>query len=200
MTQFPQFHVVSIIALVICDLEYLFFMLKRFHPVPVPGLLTNRLNIKVGLIKHCTPHPNADKLYISQVDIGDSSLQVVSGLVNHIPLNKMLDKRVVVIENMKNSNFKGIKSFAMLLAAFDENTVQLINPPLSSPVGDKLCFGPFTPLYNKSSIKDWKPYAEKLSVNSQGVVTFTDGEIAHPLMNESGDFAKSDSLVDCKVG
>lgn len=38
-------------------------------------------------------HPDADTLYVEQVDVGEASPRtVVSGLVKHVPLDKVLTK------------------------------------------------------------------------------------------------------------
>lgn len=44
-------------------------------------------------------------------------MQVVSGLVKHIPLEDMQGRSVVIVANLKPSNMRGIKSQAMVLAA-----------------------------------------------------------------------------------
>lgn len=52
-----------------------------------PGLL----DIRVGFIRTCKRHPDADSLYIEEIDVGEAEPRVViSGLVNHIPLENML--------------------------------------------------------------------------------------------------------------
>ena len=39
-------------------------------------------NIVTGYIKECDPHPNADKLSICQVDVGQETLQIICGAPN----------------------------------------------------------------------------------------------------------------------
>lgn len=49
-----------------------------------------RLDIRVGLIKKAEKHPDADSLYVEQIDVGEEETRtVVSGLVKHIPLDEM---------------------------------------------------------------------------------------------------------------
>ena len=51
----------------------------------------SRLDIRVGLIKTCRRHENADSLYIEEIDVGeDAPRQVVSGLVKFVPLDRIL--------------------------------------------------------------------------------------------------------------
>lgn len=43
-----------------------------------------RLDLRIGLIKECTRHPDADALYVEKIDIGEPNLRtVISGLVSH---------------------------------------------------------------------------------------------------------------------
>ncbi|KAK1267693.1 putative methionine--tRNA ligase [Acorus gramineus] len=49
-----------------------------------------RLDIRVGLIKKVQKHPDADSLYVEEIDVGEESTRtVVSGLVKYIPLEDM---------------------------------------------------------------------------------------------------------------
>lgn len=50
----------------------------------------SRLDIRVGLIKKVQKHPDADSLYVEEIDVGEESARiVVSGLVKYIPLEEM---------------------------------------------------------------------------------------------------------------
>lgn len=50
----------------------------------------SRLDLRVGRIITAQKHPDADTLYVEQVDVGEPSPRtVVSGLVKHIPLDQV---------------------------------------------------------------------------------------------------------------
>lgn len=50
----------------------------------------SRLDIRVGLITRAQKHPDADSLYVEEIDVGEAQPRtVVSGLVNYIPLEEM---------------------------------------------------------------------------------------------------------------
>ena len=50
----------------------------------------SRLDIPVGLIKKVQKHPDADSLYVEEIDVGEESPRtIVSGLVKYIPLEEM---------------------------------------------------------------------------------------------------------------
>lgn len=46
--------------------------------------------MRVGRILRAEKHPNADTLYVEQIDLGeDKPRTVVSGLVRHVPLEQV---------------------------------------------------------------------------------------------------------------
>lgn len=50
----------------------------------------SRLDLRIGRIITAEKHPDADSLYVEQVDVGEASPRtVVSGLVKHIPLDQV---------------------------------------------------------------------------------------------------------------
>lgn len=49
-----------------------------------------RLDIRVGKILKAEKHPNADSLYVEEIDVGGAETRtIVSGLVKYIPLEEM---------------------------------------------------------------------------------------------------------------
>jgi methionyl-tRNA synthetase len=101
-----------------------------------------RLDLCVGEITKVWNHPDAEALYVEEIDIGlDLPIQVCSGLVKHIPIDKMLGLKVVLIANMKPSKMRGIDSQAMVLCATDAEDlekVEIVQAPLSSKVGERV--------------------------------------------------------------
>lgn len=109
---------------------------------PVPSMI----DMRVGHIVEVAKHPDADSLYVEQIDFGEETgpRTVVSGLVNYIPIEQMRDRYLVGICNLKPANMRGVKSFAMVLAATSkdgkEGGVELIEPPPNSKPGDRVYF------------------------------------------------------------
>ncbi|KAJ3731104.1 hypothetical protein DFJ43DRAFT_1081449 [Lentinula guzmanii] len=109
---------------------------------PVPSMI----DLRVGHILDVQKHPDADGLYIEQIDIGEETgpRTVVSGLVNYIPIEQMRDKYLVAVCNLKPANMRGVKSFAMVLCATSkdgkEAGIELIQPPANSKPGDRVYF------------------------------------------------------------
>ncbi|XP_050380407.1 probable methionine--tRNA ligase [Argentina anserina] len=106
----------------------------------------SRLDIRVGLITKAQKHPDADSLYVEEIDVGEGQPRtVVSGLVKFIPLEEMQNRKVCVLCNLKPATMRGIKSQAMVLAASDSDhtAVELVDPPNSAQVGERITFPGF---------------------------------------------------------
>ncbi|KAL0403619.1 UNVERIFIED_CONTAM: putative methionine--tRNA ligase [Sesamum radiatum] len=106
----------------------------------------SRLDIRVGLITKAQKHPDADSLYVEEIDVGEPQPRtVVSGLVKYIPLEDMQNRKVCVLCNLKPASMRGIKSQAMVLAASnsDHTKVELVEPPQGAAVGERVTFPGF---------------------------------------------------------
>ena len=55
----------------------------------VEGVIdVSRLDMRVGCIINAKKHPDADSLYVEDVDLGEGKIRtVISGLVKHVPLD-----------------------------------------------------------------------------------------------------------------
>ncbi len=98
-----------------------------------------KLKLKVGTVIEAEKHPNADKLYVLQVDIGDKTIQIVSGLKDYYELEDLKGKQIVVFTNLKPTKFRGIESNGMLLAAEHEDKVVLLEPDKKIQEGAEVC-------------------------------------------------------------
>ncbi|KAG0049249.1 G4 quadruplex nucleic acid binding protein [Gryganskiella cystojenkinii] len=102
-----------------------------------------QIDLRVGKILKVEKHPDADSLYVETVDVGEAEPRtVVSGLVKHIPIEEMENRWLVCVCNLKPATMRGVKSFAMVLAATDDSgKLELVEPPKGSKPGDKCYFG-----------------------------------------------------------
>eukprot|EP00887_Chlorella_sp_A99_P004349 scaffold15.g4349.t1 len=100
----------------------------------------SRVDLRVGLIRKAWRHPDAESLYVEEVDVGEPEPRtVVSGLVKHIPEAEMQQRHVVLVCNLKPANMRGVKSQAMVLAATSaDGTVELVEPPADAAVGERV--------------------------------------------------------------
>jgi methionyl-tRNA synthetase len=92
----------------------------------------SKVKLKTGKILSAKKHPEADKLYILDVDCGDRERTIVSGLVGHYSETELEGLTVVVITNLQPRKFRGIMSEGMLLAADTKGIPHLV--VIDSPV------------------------------------------------------------------
>ncbi|GMY15990.1 methionine--tRNA ligase, cytoplasmic [Fagus crenata] len=145
-----------------------------------PQISITRLDIRVGLITSAKKHPDADSLYVEEIDVGEGQTRtVVSGLVKYIPLEEMQNRKVCVLCNLKPAAMRGIKSQAMVLAASDsEHTkVELVDPPKSACVGERVTFPGFNgepdDVLNPKK-KVWETLQVDLNTNTELVARYKD--------------------------
>jgi methionyl-tRNA synthetase len=88
----------------------------------------NKLVMKVGKIKECKDHPNADKLQVITVNLGDEERQMVTGLKDFYS-NEQLDGKIAIfLTNLKPAKLRGVKSNGMIMAAEDGKVVSVMVP------------------------------------------------------------------------
>lgn len=80
-----------------------------------------KIEIKVGKIVSAQKVENADKLLQFQVQIGEETRTIVSGVAKHYAPEYMLGKQVLVVTNLKPRKIRGIESFGMILYAYTQD-------------------------------------------------------------------------------
>ncbi|MBN2652831.1 MAG: methionine--tRNA ligase [Spirochaetales bacterium] len=110
---------------------------------------SEKVDLQVGKIKSISRHPEADKLYVEEIDLGDETRQIVSGLVPYYSEEELLGKNVIVVKNLKSATLRGVLSEGMILAAEGKNaenkkTLEVLSPAGVKP-GDKIYLNNFKP-------------------------------------------------------
>merc|ERR1719317_948375 len=86
------------------------FAKEDIHPGDLKAaveIATYRLDIRIGKIVEVSRHPDAEKLYVEKIDLGEPSPRtIVSGLVDFVPEDKMLNRMVVVLCNLKPAKMR----------------------------------------------------------------------------------------------
>ncbi|MEM3364621.1 MAG: methionine--tRNA ligase [Candidatus Micrarchaeia archaeon] len=95
------------------------------------------LDLEIGEIISVDKHPNAEKLYVEKVSMGDGIRQIVSGLAPYYKPEELVGKKVIIVKNLKPAKIRGIESAGMLLAAMSGDEVEVLSVPHSRP-GDKV--------------------------------------------------------------
>ena len=97
-----------------------------------------KLDLRVGLIKTCKKHPDADKLLVSEVDCGEAKLrQIVSGIADYYTPEDLVGKKVIVVVNLKPVSLRGVLSEGMLLAGSNKKHLEVVSVASLNP-GDKV--------------------------------------------------------------
>ena len=97
-----------------------------------------KVEIKVGQIKECKQHPKADRLVVSQIDLGSEVRQIVSGIAEHYQPEQLVGRKVLVVTNLKPVKLRGELSEGMVLAASNDGTLTLPTIIDELPNGSKV--------------------------------------------------------------
>ena len=108
-----------------------------------PFAAFRRLDIRMGTVTEVADHPDAEKLYILKVDLGEEEPRtVVTNIKSFYPPERMMGRKLMVIANLKPANFRGVKSFGMLMAAEDldmgGDSLQLLDAAYDQIVANRL--------------------------------------------------------------
>ncbi|WP_255415313.1 methionine--tRNA ligase [Coprobacillus sp. AF33-1AC] len=88
----------------------------------------SKIELKVGTVLKCEKHPNADKLLVSQIDIGeDQPRQIVSGIAELYKPEEFVGRKVVVVSNLKPAKLRGVESQGMILAGGDKKVLGVLD-------------------------------------------------------------------------
>ncbi|MDY6778169.1 MAG: methionine--tRNA ligase, partial [Candidatus Nanohaloarchaea archaeon] len=82
-----------------------------------------KMDLRTATITDVEDHPNADKLYVLQIDVGDETKQSCAGLKEHFEKDELVGRQVIVVNNLETSELRGKKSECMLLAVDAEDEV-----------------------------------------------------------------------------
>lgn len=89
-----------------------------------------KLDLKIATVIDVAPHPNADRLYVLQIQVGEERKQIVAGVRKFYGMDELRGKKIVVVNNLEPSVIRGVESNGMLLAASnaDKSNLALVCP------------------------------------------------------------------------
>ncbi len=93
----------------------------------------SKIELKVGEILKADAHPNANKLYVLQVNTGDRVRQIVSGIAEAYKVDELVHKKVVVITNLHSAKIRGVVSDGMLLCSTSKGKPVLVEANNAAP-------------------------------------------------------------------
>jgi tRNA-binding protein len=97
-----------------------------------------KVELRVATIKSAEPHPNADKLMVLQIDLGDEQRQICAGIRGQYAPEELIGKQIVVVANLETAKLRGLDSQGMLLAASDDGRVVILTPENPVAAGAKV--------------------------------------------------------------
>ncbi|MCM8817167.1 MAG: methionine--tRNA ligase subunit beta [Candidatus Omnitrophica bacterium] len=97
-----------------------------------------KMDIRVGKILEVKDHPDADKLYVLTVDIGDEIRKIVAGIRPYYQKEELTGKLIIVLTNLQPRTIRGIESKGMLLAGLDGNNLGVLTVDKDLRPGTKI--------------------------------------------------------------
>ncbi|MBN1354042.1 MAG: methionine--tRNA ligase subunit beta [Candidatus Omnitrophica bacterium] len=86
------------------------------------------MDIRIATILVCEDHPDADKLYVLKVDTGDQKKTLVAGVKQYYKKEELINKKVVILNNLEPATIRGVRSEGMVLAAKDGGNLTIVVP------------------------------------------------------------------------
>ncbi len=94
-----------------------------------------KVEIKTARVLAVKNHPDADRLYVVDVDLGDEKRQVVAGIREHYTPEELIGKDVAIIVNLEPATIRGVESNGMLLAGSRDKTLSILTLDRPLPPG-----------------------------------------------------------------
>ena len=94
-----------------------------------------KIELKIARIKEVNDHPNADRLYVIIVEVGDKTKQIVAGIKASYKKEDLIGRQVVLVDNLDPAMLRGVESQGMLLAASDDKGICVVGPDREVVVG-----------------------------------------------------------------
>jgi methionyl-tRNA synthetase len=96
-----------------------------------------KVQLRTARVLEAYDHPNADKLIVLKIDLGDEQRQICAGIRGYYEPASLVGRDIVVVANLAPRMMRGVESKGMLLAAVpaDRSKVVLMQPDQSVPPG-----------------------------------------------------------------
>ncbi len=93
-----------------------------------------KLEFRTAEVLSVEPHPNADRLLVLQIQVGEERRQIVAGIRAWYPPEELTGKTIVIAANLAPATLRGVESNGMLLAVSDENRENVVVLTTDKPV------------------------------------------------------------------
>lgn len=85
-----------------------------------------KVKMRVAKVVEALPHPNADKLILLKVDLGDERRQLCAGLRGYYEPQALVGKNIILVTNLAPRKMRGEMSEGMLLAATTDGQADVV--------------------------------------------------------------------------
>ena len=80
-----------------------------------------KIEIKVGTVLTCEKVEGTDKLLKLEIDFGEETRTILTGLAQHLEPEHFVGKQIPAIVNLEPRKLRGIESQGMILSVFDKD-------------------------------------------------------------------------------
>lgn len=87
-----------------------------------------KIELRIAVIESVAPHPDADRLYVLTIKVGEVRKKMVAGIRQHYGEDELKGKKIVIVDNLAPTVIRGVESQGMLLAASNAGTLTLLVP------------------------------------------------------------------------
>ena len=87
-----------------------------------------KIDLRIATIEAVDEHPNADRLYVLQLKVGDIKKQIVAGIRAHYTAQELIGKQIVIVNNLEPVTLRGVESQGMLLATSNDEMLSILIP------------------------------------------------------------------------
>jgi methionine--tRNA ligase beta chain len=94
-----------------------------------------KFEFRVAEIETVTPHPNADRLYVLGIKVGEVRKTLVAGIRKHYGEEELKGKKIIIINNLEPAVIRGVESQGMMLAASEGESLAVVVPERPIPDG-----------------------------------------------------------------
>lgn len=97
-----------------------------------------KLDLRVAEVLSCEKVEKTEKLLKLEIKIGEETRTLVSGIAKHYNPDEMIGKKVIVVANLKPAKLRGILSQGMILAASDNDKLEVLTIDKDLPSGSRV--------------------------------------------------------------
>ena len=97
-----------------------------------------KMELCIAEILSVAPHPNADRLYLLEIRVGETVKQIVAGIRAFYTEEQLKGKKVLVVNNLQPATIRGVESQGMILAASEGDQLSLMVPERDLPSGTRV--------------------------------------------------------------